>query len=182
MSFPLAISFVVNIGGWAYNKPPPLFKSISKLLSHYPDIPALGSPYPSKTPKRPDDARDDTSRLFAPLSTNQFKRLASIFGDLVFESGRRAQLDVSTELGVPVWNYLFAQPVDADEHMGVFHSSEIRFGEVYFFSRRVRKLSLVLPMLLEHWQGFFLMRSASLRSILSYVVIQPSVCMQMRMV
>src|ERR1700733_2511018 len=59
-------------------------KLIPKLLKLYPDVPALGSPY-----NPVNVSKDD--RFYGP--TNQYKRLASIYGDGLLQSGRRLLLD-----------------------------------------------------------------------------------------
>jgi hypothetical protein len=113
---------------WMFNKPKSLTKTLNALLRHYPDIPSLGSPYPS--PARTPGSWDDNSRIFEPLDSNQFKRVSSIAGDLIFESGRRVQLDDLARAGVPVWNYRFMQPPgDPETNTGVFHASELQYGE-----------------------------------------------------
>ena len=102
-------------------------------------MPREGSPFIN--PRSIDSlALDPDNRIFEPLSTNQFKRLAAMFGDMVFESGRRLQLDAHNErsgglfstLGtkVPVWSYHFRQPMnDRGLYVGVYHSAEIPFGK-----------------------------------------------------
>ena len=126
---------------WIFDKSKSLSETLDALLRHYPDIPSLGSPYPS--PARPPGSWDDNSRLFEPLESNQFKRASSIFGDHIFESGRRTQLDDAARAGVPVWNYRFMQsPGDRPPYVGVYHSSEIQYGEECFLYRGHR---VVLP-------------------------------------
>ncbi|KAF9507966.1 hypothetical protein BS47DRAFT_264433 [Hydnum rufescens UP504] len=111
---------------WVFNKPKSLSRTLNTLLWHYPDIPSLGSPYPS--PARTPGSWDDNSRIFEPLDSNQFKRVSSIVGDLIFESGRRVQLDDLARAGVPVWNYRFMQPPgDGETNMGVYHASELQY-------------------------------------------------------
>lgn len=120
--------FRPSLENWIFYKPAATLPSaLDTLLRHYPDIPSLGSPYPS--PSRPAGSWDDNSRLFKPLESNQYKRTSSIFGDLIFESGRRAQLDDIAHAGVPVWNYRFMQPNPDRPITGTPHSSEIPYGE-----------------------------------------------------
>ncbi|KAF9507971.1 hypothetical protein BS47DRAFT_1384926 [Hydnum rufescens UP504] len=65
--------------------------------------------------------------LPSPLS-NQFKRTASMFGDLIFDSARGVQLDDIANARAPVWNYLFMQPpTDCQTFMGTYHSSEVKY-------------------------------------------------------
>jgi len=116
---------------------------MDKLLALYPDVPREGSPFINPSSSNDSLRFDPDSRIFKPLSTNQFKRLAAIFGDMAFESGRRLQLEahngrqlssgfgVLSALGrkVPIWSYHFRQQPAANgrPHMGVHHAAEIRF-------------------------------------------------------
>jgi len=110
---------------WVFDEPKALPEILDRLLQRYPDIPFLGSPYPS--PSWPD--WDDNSRIFPPLESNQFKRTASMFGDLMLESGRRVQLDdIANAGGVGVWNYRFMQPPgDFQTYLGVYHTSDVPY-------------------------------------------------------
>ena len=97
-------------------------KLIPELLKLYPDVPALGSPY-----NPVNVSKDD--RFYGP--TNQYKRLASIYGDGLFQSGRRLLLDayIAKYKEYPAYNYLFtANTPGAKPALGVYHSSEIPFG------------------------------------------------------
>ncbi|KAG8691648.1 hypothetical protein FRC08_010116 [Ceratobasidium sp. 394] len=86
---------------------------VNKLLSYYPADPSAGSPY---------NTGDDTFGKAA-----QYKRAASVIGDLVFDAPRRDFLQVATSLNVPVWSYQFAQTgIDAPEY-GAGHSFELQF-------------------------------------------------------
>jgi hypothetical protein len=123
----LSIVVFFFLENWVIYKSAALSITLDALLHYYPDIPSLGSPYPS--PSRPSGSWDDDSRIFEPLESNQYKRASSIFGDLVFESGRRAQLDDIAQAGVPVYSYRFIQAPDADPNMGTFHSAELPYGE-----------------------------------------------------
>jgi hypothetical protein len=130
-------------GGWAIFKSDGMPNTIDKLLKLYPDVPREGSPFinPSSNASL---SLDPDSRIFEPLSRNQFKRLAAMFGDMVFESGRRLLLDAHNERfggflsalrrKVPIWSYHFHQPVgDRGLYTGVYHSLEIRFGKFKIF-------------------------------------------------
>ena len=121
----LCVFFLLE--NWVIFKSAAVSRTLDALLYYYPDIPSLGSPYPS--PSRPTGSWDDDSRIFEPLESNQYKRAGSIFGDLIFESGRRAQLDDIVQAGVPVYNYRFMQPPDSYADIGTYHSSEIAYGE-----------------------------------------------------
>ena len=105
-------------------------KQIPELLKLYPDIPALGSPYDPVNVSKDD-------RFYGP--TSQYKRLASVSGDALFQSGRRLLLDAFIAEGreYPAYNYLFtADTPGADPALGVFHSSEISFGKFPFFESK----------------------------------------------
>jgi hypothetical protein len=58
-----------------------ILADFNQVLQLYPDDPALGSPYdPVGYPK--------SYRFYGP--NNQYKRLASIIGDVIFQSGRHS--------------------------------------------------------------------------------------------
>lgn len=86
-------------------------EQIQALVSTYPDDPAAGSPY-------------NTGILNEIYP--QYKRLASILGDLVFTLTRRIFLDIASSVhaSVPSWSYLasygYGTPV-----LGTFHASDI---------------------------------------------------------
>ena len=98
-------------------------KLIPKVLELYPDIPALGSPY-----NPVNVSKDD--RFYGPK--NQYKRLASLFGDGAFETGRRLLLDayIAHDKEYPVYNYRFTTNTPGtDPAFGVYHGSDIPFGK-----------------------------------------------------
>lgn len=95
-----------------------------ELLKLYPDIPALGSPFAPVNVSKND-------RFYGP--TNQYKRLSALFGDGLFQAGRRLLLQayIARDKNYPVYNYLFtANTPGASPALGVYHSSEISFGEL----------------------------------------------------
>lgn len=106
----------------------PLFPQI---LDVWPADAALGPPY------RPEffgvDAEDT---YYPPIGTNQFKRQASMFQDVYFETGRHLQFRAARQQGVSAWAYRFAQPSPvgtgivasaAKASLGVQHEAEIPF-------------------------------------------------------
>lgn len=97
---------------------------VPELLKLYPQDPAAGSPFRSELQGVPAD-----DRFFGP--ENQYKRAASILGDLVFQATRRSQLSAAVKKNKsPVWSYLFSQPspgTNATTSLGVYHSSEILY-------------------------------------------------------
>ena len=125
----------------------PAFKEkiLPELLRLYPDDPTVGSPYnPVNTSK--------SDRFYGP--NNQYKRIASIFGDAVFNAGvsfvavaqhvneylyifisikgRRLLLKayIAKNAYYPLYNYLFTQATSTIPiAYGVYHTSEIAFGK-----------------------------------------------------
>ena len=73
-------------------------------------------------------SKDD--RFYGP--TNQYKRVASLFGDGILESGRRQLLDayISQDADYPAYSYHFATNTPGTPPpLGVYHASEIAFGK-----------------------------------------------------
>jgi hypothetical protein len=77
---PLLISFDLPPGQFYDADASPAFNAtiIPELLRLYPDDPTVGSPYDPVGASKSD-------RFYGP--TNQYKRIASIIGDVVFNSG-----------------------------------------------------------------------------------------------
>ncbi|KAJ7151204.1 Alpha/Beta hydrolase protein [Mycena filopes] len=73
-----------------------LESAVDRLLELYPNIPALGSPY------------NTGNEMFG--FNSQFKRLASIMGDLMVTSQRREWINTASEVGVKTFGYLFTDP------------------------------------------------------------------------
>ncbi|KAJ7151210.1 extracellular triacylglycerol lipase precursor [Mycena filopes] len=73
-----------------------LESAVDRLLELYPDILALGSPY---------NTGNETFGF-----SSQFKRLASIMGDLMITSQRREWMQAATKVGVKTFGYLFTDP------------------------------------------------------------------------
>ncbi|KAL0059571.1 hypothetical protein AAF712_013661, partial [Marasmius tenuissimus] len=88
-----------NITDWLLFQEPGLYFGISnetavaELLKFYPADPAAGSPYGTG------------SETFGVAA--QYKRLASLVGDLIFEASRRDHVRTATKDGVDVWSYFF---------------------------------------------------------------------------
>ncbi|KAF8596270.1 Carboxylesterase [Ceratobasidium sp. AG-I] len=83
------------------------------LLVAYPNIPSLGSPYGTG------------NELFG--RAKQYKRAASLVGDLLFTAPRRQFLSKSVLRGQPAWSYLFKQPSGGPPEYGISHASEIAY-------------------------------------------------------
>lgn len=83
----------------------PIKPLIPDILKLWPNDPTVGSPY---MPFLFGDSPNDT--YFG--EGNQFKRLSSFGGDLLFESGRRQQLLAAVKTGkAKAWSYRFGQPL-----------------------------------------------------------------------
>ncbi|KAF8321226.1 hypothetical protein DL93DRAFT_2072999, partial [Clavulina sp. PMI_390] len=132
---------------WGYNPANLSDELIDTLLERYPDVPSEGAPYANPSVAPTDFELDPSDRIFEPLESNQFKRAASYKGDLLFESGRRLQLEF--QVGAidgakqnlaekmmaaldrrksPIWSYHYRQPTTtrgAPNWWGVYHSAEV---------------------------------------------------------
>ncbi|KAG8745212.1 hypothetical protein FRC10_008524 [Ceratobasidium sp. 414] len=88
--------------------------AIRELLGYYPDDPAAGSPYGTG------------NETFG--QGVQYKRYASMFGDILFQAPRRDHLRTATKFGVKSWSYVFAEhPLGFIPQLGVQHGAEIPF-------------------------------------------------------
>ncbi|CAE6467301.1 unnamed protein product [Rhizoctonia solani] len=116
-----------NVTDWLLYQAPGLYfgynnlTAVTELLKYYPSDPAAGSPY---------GTGNETFGLAA-----QFKRLTSLYGDLIFQASRRDHVRTATKLGVNVWSYLFTDgfnklfgPLDPTLlPRGIQHTSEVAF-------------------------------------------------------
>ncbi|RXK40883.1 hypothetical protein M231_01731 [Tremella mesenterica] len=101
---------------------PPNTTILQDLLQVYPDDPSLGSPY---------GTGNETFGL-AP----EFKQIASIFGDALFQANRRWLLKQARDHGQPkIWSYLWTEPPIgiSPPYQGVAHGCEVYY--VYGFVR-----------------------------------------------
>ncbi|KAJ6553450.1 Alpha/Beta hydrolase protein [Mycena sp. CBHHK59/15] len=80
----------------------------ARLLELYPDVPALGCPF-------------NTGNATFGLSS-QYKRSAALFGDLMFQSQRRAWMQATSRRGVKAYGYLLT---DTPPHHAVYHGLEL---------------------------------------------------------
>jgi hypothetical protein len=90
-AMPLTIILNLPIGGLYDKDASPAFNAtiLPKLLQLYPDDPTVGSPYsPVGTSK--------SDRFYGP--TNQYKRIASILGDTIFNAGAPSTAEVQHTL------------------------------------------------------------------------------------
>ncbi|KAK7048593.1 carboxylic ester hydrolase [Favolaschia claudopus] len=121
--------------------PKELSDQLDKLLALYPDIPALGSPY---------GTGNNTFGL-----DSGWKRIASLVGDLLFQSSRRMWLRAASSHGSKVYSYLLTQPpLGRDPSLGVDHPST----KPYFYGQALSngvasdaELSLVV---MDYWLSF----------------------------
>ncbi|CAE6511142.1 unnamed protein product [Rhizoctonia solani] len=88
--------------------------AVKELLSLYPTSPAAGSPY---------GTGNETFGRGA-----QYKRFASLFGDLTFQAPRRDFLRSAAKFGVPTWSYIFKErSLDYPLEYGIAHGSDTSF-------------------------------------------------------
>ncbi|KAF9484148.1 triacylglycerol lipase 3 [Pholiota conissans] len=132
-----------------------LGETVQEIDELYPDTPALGSPF---------GTGNNTFGL-----NGEFKRFASVFGDLLFQSSRRTFAQNASDAGIPVFAYLFTDPdavvmpeflsvifpnsPPAPGSLGVAHSTEIN----YVFNTLINKtptaqaLSITMQ---DYWLSF----------------------------
>jgi len=95
---------------------------VNKVLDAYPDIPSQGSPY------QPVGVSAD-DRFFG--SINQYKRAASIYGDIRYQSNRRLFLSALATNNVKAYSYLYAQTRLGDvASVGVPHGADLNGGSI----------------------------------------------------
>ncbi|KAF9495572.1 lipase [Pleurotus eryngii] len=121
--------------------PEALDKVLDTLMSLYPDIPALGSPY---------NTGNETFGL-----SSQFKRMAALLGDLMFVAPGRLHLKALALANVPVYSYLFTEkPGSAPPHWGVAHSANI----AYVYGQPPTPVSAssqqLAPIMMDYWLSF----------------------------
>ncbi|CAE6499568.1 unnamed protein product [Rhizoctonia solani] len=108
-----------DIVNWLTARFPGLYFGISnvtavkELLSLYPTLPAAGSPYGT--------GNETFGRGV------QYKRFASLFGDLAFQAPRRDFLRSAIKFGVPTWSYIFKERSSNYPDYGVSHGSDTSF-------------------------------------------------------
>lgn len=92
---------------------------LTQALQQYPDDPVVGSPY------LPHDG-DYSDRFYGAL--NQYKRIASLYGDIRYQSNRRFFMNAVASKGVRAYSYEFAQytPGNADS-VGYPHGSDVSY-------------------------------------------------------
>lgn len=99
-----------------YSLSPP---TIRKLLTLYPDDPCNAPPY----------AITNCSRLESTSSGSQWRRSATIGGDLVMTAGRRRMCELYADASQPVFSYRFDQRLwSRSEEEGVQHFDNVAFS------------------------------------------------------
>ncbi|KAK7040304.1 hypothetical protein VNI00_009772 [Paramarasmius palmivorus] len=102
---------VANFTVFPGSSSPNLDDAVNTILKLYPDIPALGSPY-------------NTGNETFGLGT-QYKRLAAIYNDLLFQFTRRTWARAFAQAGVKTYGYEFAYPeLNPAPEYGVAHGSD----------------------------------------------------------
>ncbi|KAF8711699.1 Extracellular triacylglycerol lipase precursor, partial [Rhizoctonia solani] len=111
--------------------------AVNQLLKYYPAHPSAGSPY------------NTGNNTFGKAS--QYKRAASIIGDLVFDAPRRDFLQVATKLGVSAWSYQWAQAgLDLPE-FGAAHSFDLAFVFQQRWEGMTRPLIDLSIAMIDYW-------------------------------
>ncbi|KZT61798.1 alpha/beta-hydrolase [Calocera cornea HHB12733] len=114
--------------------------TLEMLLEAYPEDPALGSPY-------------NTGDLYALTPEN--KRIASFYGDTVWNAARRFFSQIYVNASVPIWSYLFSH-TNVIPYLGAFHSSELPFVFTHHSSVKddcVDEYDVRARTLVECWVG-----------------------------
>lgn len=88
--------------------------AVKELLRYYPTSPAAGSPY------------DIGNQTFGRGA--QYKRFASVFGDVGFQAPRRDHLRSAVKHGANTWTYIFKEPPpEFLPEYGISHGGEVSF-------------------------------------------------------
>ncbi|KAF9017699.1 alpha/beta-hydrolase [Hymenopellis radicata] len=117
-------------------------KVVDRLFELYPDDPALGSPY---------NTGNETFGL-----AKSFKRMASLTGDLSFQSQRRRLSQTAAKAGVKTYGYLFEQHLLSREpFLGVAHGNDVFFvyGLVALLNETASSIALSRVMI-DYWVSF----------------------------
>ncbi|KAK0522313.1 hypothetical protein OC834_006335 [Tilletia horrida] len=81
---------------------------VNKVSKLYPDVLPLGSPYLNPPTKASQGVTNGSNPFFTKPKHNQYKRIASLLGDIVFQANRRLLLR-NVRSGTPAWSYIFRQ-------------------------------------------------------------------------
>ena len=92
---------------------------LNQALQQYPDDPVVGSPY------LPHDG-DYSNRFYG--ATNQYKRIASLYGDIRYQANRRFFLNAIANRGTTAYSYEFAQYTQGNaDSLGYPHGSDLDY-------------------------------------------------------
>lgn len=134
------------------NETPDTDKVLSNLFKLYPNRIEAGSPYTQQATNGSQATANASDPLAAP-STNQFKRLASLFGDYSFQSQRRHFLSTLESLRgakmhkSPIWGYIDSQiDIGTNDTKGAFHGADT----VYYLGNTLQRNSTTLVPSLHH--------------------------------
>ncbi|KAJ7590024.1 esterase 1 [Mycena floridula] len=121
-----------------------LEKAAQDLLKLYPDIPALGSPF---------DTGNETFGL-----SPEYKRISSMFGDLIFQAGRRLWSQTALKQGLPIYVYHFTDPTPTTfipSSSGVAHGNDLfyLFGWLPLFNGTQESIEFAQVMR-DYWISF----------------------------
>lgn len=110
-----------DIINWMTTRLPGLYPGVSnvtlirEILQYYPVSPAAGSPY---------GTGNETFGQGA-----QYKRMASVLGDITFQAPRRDHLRTAAQFGVKAWSYIMKQPgLNFVPMLGITHGGDIPFA------------------------------------------------------
>lgn len=119
---------------------PTLQAAAAKLLTLYPEDPALGSPY---------NTGSNTFGL-SPV----FKQASSLLGDVIFQSLRRFWQQTTSNSGVKSYGYLFTQPQTTNSaYLGVTHGTEVVY--VYGAPPTTNASDVAISrMMMDYWISF----------------------------
>ncbi|KAJ8523252.1 hypothetical protein ONZ45_g313 [Pleurotus djamor] len=126
-----------------YDGPSPTTDEVvEQLLDLYPDIPALGSPY---------GTGNETFGL-----SSQYKRMASLVGDLAFTAPARRIARIFSKSGIKTYGYLFTERrPENPPNLGVVHGDEVYFvygvPSAQPIPEATQQLSIIM---MDYWLSF----------------------------
>ncbi|CAK5277034.1 unnamed protein product [Mycena citricolor] len=134
------INATITAGRSPAASPAELQATIARMLELYPDDPSLQSPF---------GTGNETFGL-----SSQYKRYASIDGDVDFHSQRRFWINAAANASVPTYGYLFTQPQpQLTPRLGVDHGAEVNYvlGGLNDTTPSAVQLSRVM---MDYWISF----------------------------
>ncbi|CAK5266237.1 unnamed protein product [Mycena citricolor] len=134
------INATITAGRSPAASPAELQATIARMLELYPDDPSLESPF---------GTGNETFGL-----SSQYKRYASIDGDVDFHSQRRFWINAAANASVPTYGYLFTQPQpQLAPRLGIDHGAEVNYvlGGLNDTTPSAVQLSRVM---MDYWISF----------------------------